>query len=60
MSLGWTRDFPLPIRIGDVFKGRFTVGAMRASKSRPGWGIAVLPTELTTSRARWFRRASTA
>jgi acyl dehydratase len=25
---------------------RFTVGSMRASKSKPGWGIVVLPSEL--------------
>jgi len=46
MSLGWTWDFLLPIRIGDVLRVRFRVGSMRASKSRPGWGIVVLPCEL--------------
>ncbi|MDB5850057.1 MAG: acyl dehydratase [Rhodoferax sp.] len=47
MSLGWTWDFLLPIKIGDVLQVRFTVGSMRASKSKPGWGIVVLPSELT-------------
>jgi acyl dehydratase len=46
MSLGWTWDFLLPIKIGDVLRVRFTVGSMRASKSKPGWGIVVLPSEL--------------
>lgn len=46
MSLGWTWDFLLPIKIGDVLQVRFTVGSMRASKSKPGWGIVVLPSEL--------------
>jgi acyl dehydratase len=46
MSLGWTWDFLLPIRIGDVLQVRFTVGSMRASKSKPGWGIVVLPSAL--------------
>nr|WP_315241593.1 MaoC family dehydratase [uncultured Albidiferax sp.] len=46
MSLGWTWDFLLPIKIGDVLRVRFTVGSMRASNSKPGWGIVVLPSEL--------------
>lgn len=46
MSLGWTWDFLLPIRIGDVLRVKFRVGSMRASKSKPGWGIVVLPCEL--------------
>ncbi|MDB5895716.1 MAG: acyl dehydratase [Rhodoferax sp.] len=46
MSLGWTWDFLLPIKIGDVLRVRFTVANMRASKSKPGWGIVVLPSEL--------------
>ncbi|BDT68231.1 bifunctional protein PaaZ [Comamonadaceae bacterium OS-1] len=46
MSLGWTWDFLLPIKIGDVLRVRFTVGSMRASQSKPGWGIVVLPSEL--------------
>lgn len=46
MSLGWTWDFLLPIKIGDVLRVRFRVGSMRASKSKPGWGIVVLPCEL--------------
>lgn len=46
MSLGWTWDFLLPIYIGDVLRVRFKVGTMRASQSKPGWGIVVLPSEL--------------
>ena len=36
----------LPIKINDVLHIRFWVESMRASKSKPGWGIAVLPAEL--------------
>jgi acyl dehydratase len=46
MSLGWTWDFLLPIKINDELHVKFTVGSMRASKSKPGWGIVVLPSEL--------------
>ena len=46
MSLGWTWDFLLPIRIGDTLHIRFRVGSMRPSNSRPGWGIVVIPVEL--------------
>ncbi len=50
MSLGWTWDFVLPIAIGDVLHVKFRVGSMRTSKSRPGWGIVVLPTELINQK----------
>ena len=46
MSLGWTWDFLLPIYIGDVLRVRFKIGSLRKSKSKPGWGIVVLPSEL--------------
>lgn len=46
MSLGWTWDFLLPIKVNDVLHVKFRVGAMRASKSMPDWGIVVLPSEL--------------
>ncbi len=46
MSLGWTWDFRLPIKINDVLRVRFSVQGLRASRSRPGWGIVVLPSEL--------------
>jgi acyl dehydratase len=46
MSLGWTWDFLLPIRIGDTLHIRFRVGSMRPSNSRPGWGIVIIPVEL--------------
>ena len=45
-SLGWTWDFLAPIRIGDTLHVTFEVASMRASKSKPGWGIVVLPTKL--------------
>ena len=49
MSLGWTWDFALPIKIGDVLHVKFKVGSMRTTK-RPGWGIVVLPSELVNQR----------
>jgi acyl dehydratase len=36
----------LPIQINDRLHVRFTVTGLRASKSRPGWGIVILPSEL--------------
>jgi acyl dehydratase len=45
MSLGWTWDFKLPIKLGDTVHVKFRVGAVRKVK-RPGWGIVVLPSEL--------------
>ena len=49
MSLGWTWDFALPIRIGDVLHMKFKVGSVRTTK-RPGWGIVVLPSELVNQK----------
>lgn len=46
MSLGWTWDFLLPIKINDTLHVKFRVASMRPSKSKPGWGIVVLPAEL--------------
>ncbi|MEO8121913.1 MAG: MaoC family dehydratase [Rhodoferax sp.] len=46
MSLGWTWDFLRPIKINDVLHIKFRVESMRPSKSKPGWGIVVLPAEL--------------
>ena len=46
MSLGWTWDFVGPIMVGDELRVRFRVASMRASNSRPDWGIVVLATEL--------------
>ena len=46
MSLGWTWDFLLPIRIGDVLRVKFRIDSARPSKSKPGWGIVVIPCEL--------------
>lgn len=56
MSLGWTWDFLLPIKVGDVLRVKFRVGAMRASKSRPGWGIVVLPSALINQRGEVVQR----
>jgi acyl dehydratase len=50
MSLGWTWDFLLPIKIGDEVQVRFRVTNLRPSKSRRGWGIVVLPSELVNQR----------
>lgn len=49
MSLGWTWDFKLPIKLGDTVRVRFRVGSVRPVK-RPGWGIVVLPSELLNQR----------
>lgn len=46
MSLGWIWDFLLPIRLNDVLHVKFHVASMRPSKSRPDWGIVVLPSQL--------------
>lgn len=56
MSLGWTWDFVLPLRVGDVVHVTFRVGSIRASKSRPGWGIVVLPAELVNQRGEVVQR----
>ena len=50
MSLGWTWDFLLPIKIDDVLHVKFRVAGLRPSRSRPGWGIVVLPSELINQR----------
>jgi acyl dehydratase len=50
MSLGWTWDFLLPIRVDDRLHVRFSVTGLRASRSRPGWGIVLLPSELVNQR----------
>lgn len=46
MSLGWTWDFAAPIRINDTVHVTFHVASARQSRSRPGWGILVLPSNL--------------
>lgn len=50
MSLGWTWDFLLPIAILDELHIRFRIGAKRESRSRPGWGIVTIPTELINQK----------
>ena len=56
MSLGWTWDFLQPIKIGDTLHVRFKVASMRPSKSKPGWGIVVLPTELVNQDGQVVQR----
>lgn len=46
MSLGWTVDFVAPIPVGDTVRVRFWVESLRPSRSRPEWGIVVLPSDL--------------
>ncbi len=46
MSLGWSWDFLEPIKLGDKVHVKFSVASKRLSKSRPGWGIVILPSEL--------------
>jgi acyl dehydratase/catechol 2,3-dioxygenase-like lactoylglutathione lyase family enzyme len=46
MSLGWEWKFVAPIKLGDTLRVRFRVGEKRLSKSRAGWGIVILPSEL--------------
>lgn len=50
MSLGWTWDFVLPIKVNDVVHVKFRITGLRASKSKPGWGIVILPSELINQR----------
>ena len=50
MSLGWEWSFVLPIKIGDTCHIELQVASVRASKSRPGWGIVVVPVELINQR----------
>ena len=45
-SLGWNWDFARPIHVGDRLHCKYRVGSMRLVK-KPGWGIVVLPSELT-------------
>ena len=56
MSLGWTWDFLQPIRIGDTLHVKFRVGSMRASKSKPGWGIVNIPCELVNQKGEVVQR----
>lgn len=55
-SLGWTWDFLRPIMIGDTLHVKFRVASMRPSKSKPGWGIVVLPSELINQRGEVVQR----
>lgn len=50
MSLGWEWSFVAPIKLGDTVRVKFRVGSKRESKSKPGWGIVILPSELINQR----------
>jgi acyl dehydratase len=56
MSLGWTWDFQQPIRIGDTLHVKFRIASMRASKSKPEWGIVIIPTELINQKGEVVQR----
>ena len=56
MSLGWTWDFLLPIRIGDLLHVKFRISGKRASKSKPGWGIVIIPCELVNQNGEVVQR----
>jgi acyl dehydratase len=56
MSLGWNWDFLLPIRIGDKLQVKFRIESMRPSKSRPGWGIVMIPCELVNQKGEVVQR----
>jgi len=49
MSLGWTWDFRLPIKIGDTVHVKFHIESMRLVK-KVGWGIVVLASELINQK----------
>jgi acyl dehydratase/predicted enzyme related to lactoylglutathione lyase len=50
MSLGWEWKFVAPLKMNDTVRIKFKVGEKRLSKSREGWGIVVLPSELINQR----------
>jgi len=56
MSLGWTWDFLLPIRIGDTLHVKFRIESKRPSKSKPGWGIVMIPCELVNQNGEVVHR----
>jgi len=56
MSLGWNWDFLLPIKIGDTLHVKFRVASMRPSKSKPDWGIVVIPCELINQNGEVVQR----
>jgi acyl dehydratase len=56
MSLGWTWDFLKPIYIGDTLHVRFRVTGLRASRSKPEWGIVSLPCELVNQHGEVVQR----
>ena len=44
------------VRIGDTLHVKFRVGSMRASKSKPGWGIVNIPCELVNQKGEVVQR----
>lgn len=56
MSLGWEWSFVGPIKLGDTVHVRFRVGSKRESKSKPGWGIVILPSELINQHGETVQR----
>jgi acyl dehydratase len=56
MSLGWTWDFLRPIRINDVLHVKFRISSKRASKSKLGWGIVIIPCELINQNGEVVQR----
>jgi acyl dehydratase len=46
LSVNWSWDLLAPIFIDDEVHVRFRIAEKRLSKSRPGWGIVHVPTEL--------------
>jgi acyl dehydratase len=49
-SLGWNWDFLKPICIGDTLHVKFRITGLRASNSKPGWGIVIVPCELVNQK----------
>jgi acyl dehydratase len=56
MSLGWTWDFLLPIKINDILHVKFQVTGLRPSKSKPDWGIVILPSELINQHGQMVQK----
>ena len=48
--------FAGPIKINDTVRVRFHVAGARLSRSRPGWGILVLPAELRNQHGEVVQR----
>lgn len=55
MSLGWTWDFLLPIKVDDSVHVEFTVASMRPTR-KSGWGIVFLASELINQHGQVVQR----